>query len=135
MLFKYNLNGSIREFSVDNGDLLLELAKKLFYDYAFPYSQDIMDQVWLKSEKCKKIFEISISPADLSFEAIWNLYNKKVARADAEKSFAKLSETDKIKLFLAVPAYHRYLTRSKISQAYLATFINSKYYLDDFDQV
>lgn len=152
-LFKYDLNGNLKLFEIAEGELNSGQIKWLFTGYLpsdatfenvkdllsklktnFPADESIMRTIWMKDKKYNKVFEIEKSSANLSFEALWNLYDNKVKRFDCEKQFNKLKEADVIKLFLSVPKYKDYLQRKRISQAHLSTFINQRYFEDDWSK-
>lgn len=84
--------------------------------------------------KHTQVITIEITP-DLSFEALWNLYNYKIKRVESEKCFNKLKEADVIKLFLEVPKYNKYMTKKTHDKAHLSTFINKRMFEDDFSKV
>jgi hypothetical protein len=88
--------------------------------------------VWMKDEKYTKVFEIEVSPADLSFESLWALYNYKVAKQDAINCVKKLKEADLIEVFIDVPKYLQWLKYNpKVPQLHLASYINGKRYQDE----
>ncbi|PDS22400.1 hypothetical protein [Flavobacterium branchiophilum] len=132
-LFKYNLNGHLKLFEISEGELNNEQMNWLFSSN-FPANENIIKTIWSKDKKYTKVFDIEKSPADLSFEALWNLYDNKVKKYEAEKSFKKLKEADIIKSFLAVPGYNKYLQRKGIAKAHLSTFINQRYFEDDWSK-
>ncbi len=121
--FKYNLNGVLVFFNVMEGDLSEKQEKFLYQAGKFPFKEAHL-QDW---EKRYPPTKVEITPADLSFEAAWQQYDHKIAKQDAEKSFKKMSESEKIKFFLSLPAYERYLKSSGIAKCHLATYINKKY--------
>lgn len=133
-LFKYNLNGYLKVFEIADGELNDEQINWLFSGN-FPADENIIKERWMKLEKYRKVFEIIVSPADLSFEALWVLYNYKVAKQDAIKAFKKLKENEIIEVFIDVPIYKQYLKfNPKIPQLHLATYINGKRYQDERPQ-
>ena len=84
------------------------------------------------SKELKANFEIVKAEPVLDFDNLWNLYGHKVAKWDAEKAYTKLKDADKIKCFLSIPGYKKYLSKTGIGVAHLATFINRQYYNDDW---
>lgn len=133
-LFKYDLNGNLKLFEISEGELNDDQMKWLFSPN-FPANESIIKTIWMKEKKYTKVFEIEKSLANLSFDALWNLYNNKVSRMDSEKCFNKLKEADVIKCFLSIPQYLKYLQRKQIAQAHLSTFINKRYFDDDYSKV
>jgi hypothetical protein len=150
-LFKYDLNGNLRLFEISEGvlnkeqrhwlltgylpdDAKFDNAKQLLaqLEPRFPDEERIMKTVWMKDKKYIKVFEIEKSPADLSFEALWNLYGYKESRKDAEKFFSKLKEDEIIKCFIQVPKYKKKLALSTIAQALLGTWINKQRFNDEY---
>jgi hypothetical protein len=150
-LFKYDLNGNLRLFEISEGvlnkeqrhwlltgylpdDATFDNAKQLLsqLEPRFPDEERIMKTLWMKDKKYIKVFEIEKSPADLSFEALWNLFGYKESRKDAEKFFNKLKEDEIIKCFIQVPKYKKKLAQSTISQALLGTWINKQRFNDEY---
>lgn len=133
-LFKYDLKGNLKLFEIAEGELNANQMKWLFASANFPADESIMCSIWMKDKKYLKVFEIEKSVANLSFEALWNLYDNKVKKFECEKSFKKLKEADIIKCFLSVPGYNKYLQRKGVAKAHLSTFINQRYFEDDWSK-
>lgn len=133
-LFKYDLKGNLKLFEIAEGELNAQQMKWLFASANFPADESIMRTIWMKEIKYLKVFEIEKSVANLSFEALWNLYDNKVKKFESEKSFKKLKEADIIKCFLAIPGYNKYLQRKGVAKAHLSTFINQRYFEDDWNK-
>lgn len=133
-LFKYDLKGNLKVFEIAEGELNAQQMKWLFASANFPADESIMRSIWMKDKKYLKVFEIEKSVTNLSFEALWNLYDNKVKKFESEKSFKKLKEADIIKCFLAVPGYNKYLQRKGVAKAHLSTFINQRYFEDDWSK-
>lgn len=130
-LFKYDLNGNLKLFEISEGELNNEQMKWLFSPN-FPANENIIKTIWCKDKKYTKVFDIEKSPADLSFEALWNLYGYKESRKDAEKFFSKLKEADVIKCFIQVPKYKKKIALTGIAQALLGTWLNKQRYNDEY---
>jgi hypothetical protein len=129
--FKYDLNGLLLEFKRLEGILSDNQVQWFFFKGHFPY-KEVQIKEWIG--KLKVNFEITIGTPDLSFEALWNLYDNKVKKFECEKSFKKLKEADIIKCFLAIPGYNKYLQRKGVAKAHLSTFINQRYFEDDWSK-
>lgn len=131
-LFKYDLKGNLRLFEIVEGELNAKQMKWLYAMGNFPGCESIMKSVWMKEKAYKDKFEVEVSPADLSFDALWNLYGYKESRKDAERFYNKLTEADKIKCFVQVPKYKKKIAQSGIAQALLATWLNKQQYNDEY---
>ena len=105
---------------------------KWLFSPNFPANETIIKTIWCKDKKYTKVFEIEKSPADISFEALWNLYGYKESRKDAERFFNKLKEADKIKCFIQVPKYKKKIALTGIAQALLATWIHKQRFNDEY---
>lgn len=157
-LFKYDLNGNLREFNLVDGTLDEKQINWLFMGYLpkeivdtlpfttkkelnqflmvrFPATESRFQAMWLHNKEMKQKFEIEKSPADLSFDAFWKLYDYKVDKFQAEKYFKKLKEPDIIKLFLSIPEYKKFLQRKNIAQKYPSTYITQRNFLDDYSKL
>ena len=130
-LFKYDLNGNLKLFEISEGELNNEQMKWLFSPN-LPANENIIKTIWSKDKKYTKVFDIEKSPADLSFDALWNLYGYKESRKDAEKFFSKLKEADVIKCFIQVPKYKKKIALTGIAQALLGTWLNKQRYNDEY---
>jgi translation elongation factor EF-1alpha len=134
-LFKYDLNGNLKAFQIEEGELNGEQMKWLFSSSNFPADESIIRSLWMKDEKYTKVFIVEVSPADLSFEALWTLYDNKVDKNDSIKSFNKLKQGDVIKCFIEVPFYLQYLKKNPgIGKLYLSTYINKRRFEDERTQ-
>lgn len=49
---------------------------------------------------------------DISFDAFWNAYNKKINRKRCEPLWAKLKDSDKVLCLASIKPYKRYLHRT-----------------------
>lgn len=154
-LFKYDLNGDYRSNEICEGVLTPQQIKWLFTGYLpkgtnyanekellsklqenFPASEEIMKTVWMKDERYTKQFDVEVSPADLSFDALWNLYGGGSGKQDAIKAYKKLKPAELIKCFIEIPYYFQQLKSTPgIAKLYLASYINKKRYEDDRPQV
>lgn len=129
-LFKYCLNGNLRAFQIEEGNLNPQQTKWLFSH--FPADETIMNTVWQKDPNYKKVFSVEKSAADLSFEAFWDIWGLKVKKEHSEKAWNKLKESEKIKCFLNVKSYFNHLTRSGENKAHLVTWLNQKRFNDEY---
>lgn len=134
LLFKYDLYGNLMGFEVTESELSPTQWEWLF-SARFPAHEKILLEVWMKQENYLKFFEITKSPADISFEAGWALYNHKISRQDAEKAFAKMSEAEKIMFFVSIPKYDAYLRKSRIAKAHMSRYINGKYWENEYPEI
>ena len=132
-LFKYDLNGNLKLFEISEGQLN-DTQMKWLFSPNFPANESIIQRVWMKEEKYTKVFVIEKSVADLSFETGWLTYNHKLAKQDAEKAFKKMTEAETIKFFLSLPPYERYLKTSGIAKCHMGTYINKRYYDNEYPE-
>jgi len=128
-VFKYSLNGFLNHFEILEGNLSETQEQWLDEKNNFPLREQKMKE-WQKN--LKQNFEITIGDPDLSFDAAWNLYGNKVKRVFAERSFEKLNKADVIKLFIHIPKYLKRINKSKEAQAHFATYINQRYFEDEY---
>ena len=127
-LFKYHLNGSFHSFEVL--DSTLSTMQKKWLKENFPFDIEIINQ-WQKS--LKDNFEIIKAEPVLEFETLWEIYGNKVKKEASEKAFNKLNKAEKIKCFLAIAKYKKYLSaKPHIDQAHLVTWINGKRFNDEY---
>lgn len=133
-LFKYDLIGNLKLFEITEGVLNPKQIKWLFSP-RFPASE-IMIKEWQTDEEYMKLFDVELSPADVSFNALWNLYDYKVSRMDAEKQFKKLKAAEVIKCFVEIPFYIEHLKKNPgIAKLHLSTYISKRRFEDERPQV
>lgn len=127
-VFKYNLNGVLIHFNVLEGDLTEKHSDWLYKKGKFPYLESHIKD-WQKN---LKQLIIEVGDPDLSFDALWDLYNHKAKKHEALNKFKKLSQSDVVKCFMSIKGYDYYLSKKGTSKALLATFIHQRYYEDDW---
>lgn len=133
-LFKYDLNGDLKVFEICES-ALNEKQNEWLYTPRFP-STERKIKLWQTTPAYTDLFEIEVSPADTSFEALWVLFDNKVAKLEAQKSFSKLKPNDVIKCFVEVPFYLQYLKQNPgIGKLHLATYINKRRFDDERPQI
>jgi hypothetical protein len=131
-IFKYHLNGVLESFKALDGILTQRQVEWLFIKGKFPHQeQHIKD--WQKNLKAN--FEITVGEPDLSFEALWRLYDHKIKRFESEKAFNKMKPADVIRCFQMVKYYDNYVAKTKVGKAHLSTFINKRYFEDEWQKV
>ena len=132
-LFKYDLNGNWKSTELLEGELSPTQIKFLFSPN-FPATETLMKTVWQKDKLYTERFEIIKAAPVLNFENLWQIYNHKVKKFEAEKSYNKLKEPDKIRCFLAIKGYDKYLAKAGVAKAHLSTFINQRYFEDEWQK-
>lgn len=150
-LFKYDLNGNLKLFEIEEGTLnkeqrhwlltgylpknaVFENAKELLalLEPRFPDEEIIIKTLWMNDVKYTSVFEVEVSPADLSFDALWELYDYKVSKLDSIKAFNKLKQGDIIKCFIEVPYYLKSLQKNAgIGKLHLSTYISKRRFDDE----
>ena len=131
-LFKYCLNGNLRAFIIEEGDLNAKQMKWLFSGSNFPANETIMTTVWMQQDNYKKVFTVEKFAADLSFEAFWNIWGLKLKKDHSEKAWNKLKEGEKIKCFLNHKSYCNHLIKTGQFKAHLVTWLNGKRFNDEY---
>jgi len=125
--FKYHLNGVLAECKMFDG--ILSDKQIGWLKQQFPYYQTDVEE-W--KIKLQQNFDISITPPDLTFNALWELYNYKLSKQDAIKAFNKLKEPEILLCFIDVPKYLQWLKRNpNVQQLNLATYISKRRYEDE----
>lgn len=88
-IFKYDLNGDLKVFELVGKPLNEDQKWWLFGEFRFPIDEGKII-IWAKNPTFTEKFKVEKIPADLSFERLWEAYNYKMGKKDAEKSFKKL---------------------------------------------
>jgi hypothetical protein len=131
-LFKYDLNGNLREFKIEEGELNAKQMQWLFAQANFPANESIMKSLWMKDPKYTKVFSVEKFVADTSFEAFWKLWDLKVKKEHSEKAWNKLKESEQIKCFLNHKKYQDHLLKTGQAKAHLVTWLNGKRFNDEY---
>lgn len=132
-LFKFDLIGNLKLFEISEGELSDEQMNWL-YSAKFPRRESFMEK-WKTDPAYVKQFDVELSPADISFEALWQLYDYKLSRADSEKQFKKLKPAEVIKCFVEIPFYLDNLKKNPgIGKLYLSTYISKRRFEDERPQ-
>lgn len=80
------------------------------------------------------VIQIDEVPQDLTFNAFWEAYNYKVGKKDrAIKYWNALTETDKAKVFRAIPKYNYWLAqRPNMDRLYPEGFLHQRRFENEF---
>ena len=131
-LFKYDLNGNLKLFEIEEGELNPQQMKWLFAGANFPANESIIKTIWMLDKKYTSVFDVEVSPADLSFDALWQLYDYKVSKLESQNAFKKLKQGDIIKCFIEVPYYLKSLQKNAgIGKLHLSTYISKRRFDDE----
>ena len=121
--FKYDLNGVLRHLEFD-GDWVPELVQKIITKIPVRTEVILSDIAKQKPENAWIFAELT----DLSFEAFYKRYPKKVGRKEqTEKMYNKLSEADKMEAILYISELIK-LKADGTAFPYPATYLNQKYW-------
>ena len=131
-VFKYDLNGHLRSFKVDDKPLSKSQIKFLFLEQKFPVKEAEMKEVWMNAKKSE--FEIIVGEPDLSFEAFWNAYANKIGKKKmAENTWNKLSKANRIKALVGIKRYENNLRLTPgVQKAHPSTYLNQEYYNNEY---
>lgn len=132
--FKYHLNGDLYSFTILEGELSGKQMGWLFSKRNFPASENLMNIMWLKDKDILQKLEINKTELDLSFDGFWNAYAHKIGKKPmAENTWKKMSKANKIKAFMTIKDYNRYLSRKPgIEKAHATTYLNQEFYNNEY---
>ncbi|SCY94437.1 hypothetical protein [Flavobacterium caeni] len=130
--FKYSLKGLLVSFEILDGELTLKQINWLLDQKHFPFTE-LQIKAWGKM--LKDNFEIVIGEPDLSFDTAWEQYGYKVGKKEAQDAWRKMSEANKVRFFLSIEPYKRYIARKQISPIYMVRYITKERYNDDYDNI
>lgn len=129
-MFKYDLNGFLKEWILEEAELTEKQKQWLFNPVRFPYLESDIKTHFMAI----KNFDVIVGEPDISFDAFYSLYNKKVSKHTAEKAWDRLSKADKLTALKKIKEYDGYLNRKRtIDKAYPATYLNKRMFEDDFN--
>ncbi|PIF44904.1 hypothetical protein CLU96_1901 [Chryseobacterium sp. 52] len=121
--FKYDLNGVLKVLEFD-GDWTIDRIEKV--KTIFPSGTEKMIYE-IQNQKLDKPW-IFAELTDISFEAFYKRYPKKVGRkAETEKAYNKLGDVDKMEAILFIEALIK-LKSDGTAFPYPATYLNKKHW-------
>ncbi|MDA6068662.1 hypothetical protein NJT12_03425 [Flavobacterium sp. AC] len=120
--FKYNLNGVLIFFNVLEGDLKPKQEKFLYLDGKFPWKEEHIKS-W---SKLFKTTTVEVGEPDLSFTAFWKIYpyNPLSKKKLSLTRFSKLTEAQKIRIFLKTPEFIKEKNKQNSAFPYAEVYIN-----------
>lgn len=128
--FRYDLNGLLTQFKVVEGTLTEKQTRWL--GEHFPFTEKHM-QLW--TNIYPEYFDFTVGEPDLSFETFWNTYNHKVKKVMAENAWKRLSNRDKMEALAGIKPYNGYLHRKGIAKAHPSTYLNQRYWEDNYGSI
>ncbi|RWX00942.1 hypothetical protein [Flavobacterium cerinum] len=129
-LFKYTLNGDLNGFEVAEG-VLEDKQMSWLFSPRFPATESLIKANWINNTDICSKFDISIKPADISFNAMWTIFEYKVGKLEAEKEYKKMKEAEIIECMIAIPGYLKHIRENSIAQIHLCRYISKKRYQDE----
>ena len=128
MVFKYHLNGLLASFELKEGCELDDKQINWLFSRHFPYKE-----TQLSHFRAIENFRITEGEFDLSFEAFWKAYDRKLKRMMSEKAWNKLTTSEKMNAIAGIRHYDGYLARKRnMEKAHPSTYLNQKYWLDNW---
>lgn len=120
MLFSFDLNGFLIAFKTD---LNMNDATVDYFKKQFPFKLSELDHY-----KQSNLFKVDELEQDLSFNAFWNTYARKVGnKSRAEKLWKGLKDTQKAKALNYIKTYDNHLIMNQgITKLYPETYLSQK---------
>lgn len=128
--FKYDLNGLLREFRLDEGTLDEKQIQWLFHKDRFPYLEKT-----IKGWNSIKNLNVEVGTPNLTFDTFFNAYNHKVKKVVSEKAWSRLSQKDRIEAIKGIKAYDNGIQRKGIAKAHPSTYLNQRYWEDNWSSI
>lgn len=76
---------------------------------------------------------LSEVPVDLSFEAFWNAYKRKVGKLKrTQRLWETMTDLQKQTVLTVIPRYHRFLAHENTSISYAETFLANEMWNNDY---
>jgi hypothetical protein len=119
---EYNDEGHLLSYTLEPGTF--EKTQFEFLTRNFPKSEALMNK-WILAKFANVV--IQQVDEDLSFERFYNTYDYKISkRSTAEKSWNKLSDTNKLLALKFIPKYEAQLRKTGIGKKYPETYLNQE---------
>lgn len=130
-VFKYDLNGFLKEWVIEEEELTEKQRQWLFHPARFPYLEQDMKTHFMSINN----LEIIVGEPDLTFDTFYMAYARKAGKLEAERAWKKTSKADKLKALQKIKAYNGYLKRSGKEKVYPATYLNKRRFDDEFNSL
>ena len=134
--FGYNENGYLVYYNNESDwtDTQFDWFYRVHIDTESIWLPLFSTNIQVLSQKIKgKLTEV---PPDLSFEAFWNAYGRKINRKRSEDIYKKLSDAKRLKCILSIKPYLDYLSRVKWrNQADPDTYLRQEMYDSNWNQL
>lgn len=123
----FSLNGHLTRF---HNRAELNEKQVSFFSANFPMTVAAANLLIGKAKSMKAVH----IPAELTFHGFWETYGYKVgSKKRAEKLWDKMTDGQRLKTFLSIPEYDKYLSRKKnMEKAYPETYLAQERYEADY---
>lgn len=129
MIFEYDLDGHLRHYNLIEGELTAKMVRWLFTLGHFPHRE-----AGINSWTAISNFEILTTEPDVTFDTFYHLFNYKVKKVGAQKTWERLSKLDRLNAIRGIKPYINFLRRQngRQQQANPQTYLNQRYWEDDY---
>lgn len=128
LVFKYDLNGFLASFTLEDDAVLNEKQKAWLFSPRFPYNES-----GIAIFRGLSNFTVVEGELKVEFDDFWKVYDLKLGKEPALKAWKKLKEDEKLKAIANVRHYNGYLARKRgIEKARASTYLNQKYFNDSW---
>ncbi len=79
--------------------------------------------------------KIELIPADLSFDAFWNAYDKKVSKKRCQSVWAKMSDAKRMACLMNISSYDSFLKRSTRGKLDPENYLKREAYETNWNQI
>lgn len=126
--YTYNGAGFLIGFHVE-AEISAEALTKVLQNLPLTQSQfNVLVESRRKAGTLKSVIELK---EIYDFHRFYAAYPRKVAKADAQKAFAKLKDFEQVKATEQIKAYKKQCDKDKVSYLYPATYLNSRRWDDE----
>lgn len=123
VIYKFDLNERISgiEFELEDN------AQLKFFSERIPFHAVDLEQYIKQQQANGKKVSLKKTPADLSFDRFWQLYDKKASKKkQAQNIWNKMSRGDKVQCMLFIPKYSHMKQLDNTEKMYANTFLNQE---------
>lgn len=122
----YDANGQIEV--IDFSETNMDTEQRFLFKNVMPITLNHLQNGGHNLKSCT-VVEVEYI---VHFDQFWNEYNKKVNRIRAEKEWATLTKTEKLKSIHSIRKYHRYLERTGIGKLDPENYLKNKRFNDEY---